>query len=507
MLASITSEALTGMLGRAVRVEADVATAAPAFTIVGLPDVAVQESRERVRAAIGNSGFEFPSRRVTVNLAPADLRKEGPSFDLPIALAFLMATGQVSSSSTDLAAFGELGLDGAIRPVAGALVLAESLKRRGVRGVIVSPANAAEASLVAGLEVYPVEDLRRAAGVLSSGTGERADVIDVQSLAARPNHDVDISEIRGQQQAKRALEIAAAGAHNLLMVGPPGSGKTMLARRLPGILPELSVDEAIEITRVHSVAGLLPADVPLICSRPFRAPHHTISTAGLVGGGSRPRPGEVSLAHLGVLFLDEFTEFRHAALEGLRQPLEDGQVTISRALSSVMYPARLTLVAAMNPCPCGFRGDRQGECQCPQHRLRQYVARLSGPLLDRIDMRITVPRVAPENRRTGVRSEGSEVVRLRVQAARERQKLRFAGTGVFANGHMSARQLQRECGLHPHAVGLLDRAYDKLRLSARACDRVVKVARTIADLGESSSVLTEHIAEALSFRVASDDAR
>jgi len=507
MLAHIASEALSGLDGSAVEVEADVVAAAPAFSIVGLPDAAVQESRERVRAAIVNSRFEFPSRRITVNLAPADLRKEGPSFDLPIALAFLLATGQVRDGCDGrgpLAAVGELGLDGSLRPVSGTLALAESLRRRGVRGLLLPAANAAEASLVEGLEVYPAATLAEAVAHLAAGGGVAAPPADLSALLdAVPALDADLSDIVGQDQVKRALEVAVAWAHNVLMSGPPGAGKTMLARRLPSIMPALTRAEAIEVTRIHSVAGLLPADVPLVTQRPFRAPHHTISSPGLVGGGGTPRPGEVSLAHLGVLFLDEFPEFRLSALEGLRQPLEDGEVTISRRLTSVTFPARIMLVAAMNPCPCGYLGDRWQKCSCPAHRVRQYSSRLSGPLLDRIDLRLEVPRVPPRDRRDGARGEASAVVRARVELARERQLKRLAGTGAYANAHMNARHLRRLCALDADATALLDRAYERLRLSARACDRVVRVAQTIADLEASPTIRSAHIAESLSYRTRS----
>lgn len=504
MLASIASEALSGLEGKPVQVEADVVAAAPAFYIVGLPDAAVQESRERVRAAIVNSAYAFPSRRITVNLAPADLRKEGPSFDLPIALAFLMATGQAADGCDGrgpLAALGELGLDGTLRSVAGALVLAESLRRRGVRGLILPAANAAEAALVDGLEVYPARTLAEAVAQLAAGGGAAAPPADLTALLGRPPAaDADFADIMGQEQVKRALEVAVAGAHNVLMSGPPGAGKTMLARRLPGIMPALTLDEAIEVTRIYSVAGLLPQDRALITQRPFRAPHHTISSPGLVGGGGTPRPGEVSLAHLGVLFLDEFAEFRLSALEGLRQPLEDGEVTISRRLVSLTFPARIMLVAAMNPCPCGYLGDRDRGCTCPAHRVRQYGSRLSGPLLDRIDLRLEVPRVSPQDRRGGAHGEPSAVVRARVAGARERQLARLAGTGVYANAHMSARHLRRLCPLDGDATALLDRAYERLRLSARACDRVIKVAQTIADLEAAPTITSAHVAESLSYR-------
>ena len=353
MLARVPSEALTGLDSHAITVEADVVPAAPAFTIVGLPDAAVQESRERVRTVIVNSRYEFPSRRITVNLAPADVRKEGPSFDLPIALALLCATGQSRCALDGAAAIGELGLDGAVRPVAGVLAVAQSACRRGLRALLVPAANAAEAALVTGLRVLPAATLREAAALLAGAPAPAAAGPDAATLLSRDEAtDADLSDVLGQGRVKRVLEVAVAGAHNLLMVGPPGAGKTMLARRVPSIMPPLSVDESIDVTRVHSVAGVLPPGVALVVRRPFRAPHHTISAVGLVGGGATPRPGEVSLAHLGVLFLDEFPEFRLSALEGLRQPLEDGEVTISRALSSLTFPARIMLVAAMNPCPC-----------------------------------------------------------------------------------------------------------------------------------------------------------
>ena len=509
MLASVPSEALTGLDGHPVDVEADVVAAAPSFSIVGLPDAAVQESRERVRAAIVNSSFAFPSRRITVNLAPADLRKEGPSFDLPVALALLQATGQVPGGDRGggIAAVGELGLDGSLRSVTGALAVAEGVRRRGVAGLVLPAQNAPEAALVPGLAVYPVRDLREAAAVLAAGgDGVRhAAIPETDALLSAPlSSDVDWSDIAGQRQVKRALEVAVAGAHNVLLCGPPGAGKTMFARRLPGIMPPLTLEEAIAITRVHSVAGLLPAGEALVVRRPLRAPHHTISSPGLVGGGATPRPGEVSLAHLGVLFLDEFPEFRLSALEGLRQPLEDGDVTISRALTSVRFPARIMLVSAMNPCPCGFLGDQVRECSCPSYRVRQYRSRLSGPLLDRIDLRIEVPRLAPEERRALDLDETSAVVRARVTEARERQLARLRGTGAYANAHMTVRHVRRLCALDPEAVDLLDRAYERLRLSARACDRVVKVAQTVADLAGADTITPEHVSEALSYRIRGD---
>ena len=505
MLARVRSEALSGLQGHPVVVEADVVAAAPAFSVVGLPDAAVQESRERVRAAIVNSSYAFPSRRITVNLAPANLRKEGPSFDLPIALAFLLATGQVRDGSDGrgpLAAVGELGLDGSLRPVAGALAVAQSLHGRGVRGVVLPAGNAAEAALVPGLEVYPASSLAEAVTQLETGGRGAAPPADLDGLlAAAPPGDADFSDIVGQDGVKRALEIAVAGAHNVLMTGPPGAGKTMLARA--DCRPSCRRSPATRRSRSRASTAWR-----VCCRRASRSwcggrsGRRTTPSPRPGSSAAAARHGRARSASLtsACSFSTSSPSIRLSALEGLRQPLEDGEVTISRRLTSVTYPARLMLVAAMNPCPCGFAGDTERECVCPGYRLHQYRSRLSGPLLDRIDLRLDVPRVPPRDRRERRPCDSSATIRARVLAARRRQVERLAGTGIYANAHMSARHLRRYCRMERAATAKLEKAYDTMRLSARAADRVVKVARTIADLDGVDVISAAHLGESLSYR-------
>jgi len=501
MLAKINSAAVVGLDAVPITVEVDIAAMGlPSFTIVGLPDKAVEESKERVRAALKNSGADLPPKRITVNLAPADLPKEGPAYDLPIALGILIASEQLKADPVDSIFLGELSLDGSLRRIWGVLPCAIMARDKNFKNIFIPIENIDEAAIINRLNVLPVQSLRQLFDHFATDKKISPTKPKKQKYASIQDSEYDFENIRGQESAKRALEIAAAGGHNILMKGPPGAGKTLMARSFATILPRLTFDESLEVTKIYSVANLLNQDNPIILLRPFRGPHHTTSNIGLVGGGNVPRPGEISLAHRGVLFLDEFPEFPRHVLEALRQPMEDGHVTISRAAGSVKFPCRFTLVAASNPCPCGFFGDETRNCTCNPGAITRYQKRISGPILDRIDMHVSVPAVKVEKLTSQFKSESSSIIQKRVQRARDIQLKRFKGLKITSNSEMNNKQLKAFCNLDDQSILLLKQAIAKLNLSARAFHRVIKISRTIADLEGSEKIKSNHVAESLQYR-------